>query len=109
MTFSNRTYDYAKGSLKVDKAGIDINFEFEEVRTFRSLEKKISTFTLILTFMGVIHIYVSLHIIKEVILEDLSPQSVKFNFTLVFCRICCSKYDMECRFVFMLLLRGDFI
>ncbi len=77
LIFKNRTLDYLEGKLRFDEMGIDLEFQSNEQSDY-TYDRKVSNFTLVLTFLGIIHIYNSLLLIKEIMLGVVNPKSVNF-------------------------------
>jgi hypothetical protein len=73
----NRTLNHIEGKFRFDEMGIDLEFKGAQQNEY-FFDRKVSNFTLILTFIGIIHIYNSLLMIKEIILGIVNPKSVKY-------------------------------
>lgn len=75
LTFSSTNHKTMAGNLQFEDMSINLDFKGEEMQSNTS--KKVNNFTLILTFIGFLHTYHSLVLLRESILETINPKSVK--------------------------------
>ncbi len=76
LFFMNRTLNHIEGKFRFDEMGIDLEFKGTQENEYL-FDRKVSNFALILALVGIMHIYNSLLIIKEIILGIVNPKSVK--------------------------------
>ncbi len=77
LFFLNRTLNYIEGKFRFDEMGIDLEFNGTQQKEYL-FDRKVSNFALLLALVGIMHIYNSLLMIREIILGLINPKSVKF-------------------------------
>ena len=77
VTFFNFLHDYLQGNIMFEELGIELIFDGKEILEVNHIDQKVSNFTIALTILGILSIYNSLVNVREIVLGNLNPNSVK--------------------------------
>jgi hypothetical protein len=76
LDFYNFTRDLLKGYITFHEVGINVNFECQENFIWNT-DRKNGNFTIALTLVGLVHLYYTLTLIREILLNRVDAKSVK--------------------------------